>query len=33
MGVTEHNSMKRLNIMNKLAYEKAAEALRRGKQV
>lgn len=33
IGVTENNAMKRLNLMNKIAWEKAIAAIRRGKQV
>jgi activating signal cointegrator complex subunit 3 len=33
VGVTEHNSLKRLNVMNKIAWDKAIAAVKRGKQV
>lgn len=33
LGVTEKQRVKRNDMMNKLAYEKMVEALKRGKQV
>ena len=33
IGVTENNAARRTNMMNKIAYDKAMAAIRRGKQV